>query len=837
VGRDEEIDLLARRWEQAKRADGQVVLISGEAGIGKSRIAQTAMERISTEPHTRLRYFCSPHHQDSALYPSITQLERAAEFRREDTDAQRLYKLEVMLAQGTNDVSEAVPLLADLLSIPTGDRYPSLSLTPQKRKERTLRAQLMQVEGLAARQPVLIVFEDVHWSDPTTQEFLDLLIDRVSALRVLIIITFRPEFTPPWIGRPQVTLLGLRRLPPRQRAEMITHVTGGKTMPKEIADQIIDRTDGVPLFIEELTKTVVESGIFAEDGERYAVTASVASLPIPTTLHASLLARLDRLSSAREVAQIGAAIGRQFSHELISAVAPMPQQKIDQALAQLTNAELIFRRGASPAAEYTFKHALVQEAAYGSLLKSTRNQLHEKIARLLEERFPETRDTQPELLAHHYAASKNFECAARYWLEAGRNNVRLFANDRAVRYFERALAAIMELPGGEQIERLELQIQQAYLPALMSAVGFAEQRYVDASNRALALCEKFGVRGTTLPVLFGQFSYRMSFASLVPARKLASQIAQLGQDTDDTVAQIVGHRAVGLCEFWMGNLKVSQNALERALRLGETADHQRLAFELGHDPIITAQAFYGVLKLKRGYAEQGRQLLITATDRARKSGHGLTIGYVLFLRSIFDVLTENCVELERTSGALQDISERQHIRTYHHMGAFFHSWALSRLSGEVRLTELQQELEGHLSGSLLIGNPLLMTMIADAYADCGDVTTAERWLDRGLATIAHTNENLLLPESYLLRAKLARIKVDGGADFTRWLMQSSETAIEQSAKLSELRAAILFARQHMVERNPSEARAKLVPICGWFTEGFDTPVLQDAKSLLEQLKA
>ena len=361
VGRDEEVDLLLRRWEQAKRGDGCVVLISGEPGIGKSRIAETIVERLGGEPHTRLRYFCSPHHQDSALYPSIAQLERAAGFRREDTAEQRLAKLEAVLAQGTNDLSEAVPLLADLLSIPTGDRYPPLNLTPQKRKEKTLHAQLAQLEGLAARQPVLMVWEDVHWSDPTTRESLDLLIDRVPTLRVLVILTFRPEFTPPWIGRPHVTMLTLNRLPRRQGAEMIAYVTGGKALPKEIAEQIIDRTDGVPLFIEELTKTVVESGIVTEAGDHYAVAGPMAPLAIPTSLHASLLARLDRLAPTREVAQIGAALGRSFSYELISAVAGMPQQKLDEALEQLASAELIFRRGMPPDAEYTFKHALVSE--------------------------------------------------------------------------------------------------------------------------------------------------------------------------------------------------------------------------------------------------------------------------------------------------------------------------------------------------------------------------------------------------------------------------------------------------------------------------------------------
>ena len=403
IGREEELDLLLRRWEQAKHGEGGVVLISGEPGIGKSRIAQTIVERLGGEPHTRLRFFCSPHHQDSALYPSIAQLERAAGFRREDTAEQRLEKLEAVLAQGTNDLSQVVPLLADLLAIPTGDRYPPLSLSPQKRKEKTLQAQVAQIEGLAARQPVLMVWEDVHWSDPTTRESLDLIIDRVPRLRVLMVITFRPEFTPPWIGRPHVTMLTLNRLPRQKRAEMIAYMTGGKALPKNIAEQIIDRTDGVPLFIEELTKTVVESGIVTVAGDHYAVAGPVASLAIPTSLHASLLARLDRLAPTREVAQLGAALGRSFSYELIRAVAGIPQQKLDEALEQLASAELIFRRGAPPNSEYAFKHALVQDAAYSTLLRSRRQQLHARIATTLESRFTEIVEGQPELVAHHCA--------------------------------------------------------------------------------------------------------------------------------------------------------------------------------------------------------------------------------------------------------------------------------------------------------------------------------------------------------------------------------------------------------------------------------------------------
>jgi class 3 adenylate cyclase len=417
VGRDEEIELLLRRWEEVKQGEGCVVLVSGEPGIGKSRLGQTLLERLSGDAHTRLRYFCSPYHQNSALYPSIAQLERAAGFRREDTAEQKIAKLEAVLSLGTNDLSEVVPLFAELLAIPTGDRYPPLMLSPQKRKEKTLRAQIAQVEGLTTREPVLMVFEDVHWSDPTTRESLDLLIERVPALRVLVILTFRPEFNPPWIGRPQVSLLSLNRLPPRRRAEMIAYVAGG-ALPKEIADQIVERTDGVPLFIEELTKTVIESGVVAQTGGGYAATGSVVPLAIPATLQGSLLARLDRLAPTREIAQIASALGRQFSHELISAVAHLPQPQVDDALAQLVTAELMFRRGVPPDAEYTFKHALVQDAANSTLLRSQRQLIHARIVGALEKQFPEIVEGQPERLAHHCTEAGQVEKAAAYLLAA-----------------------------------------------------------------------------------------------------------------------------------------------------------------------------------------------------------------------------------------------------------------------------------------------------------------------------------------------------------------------------------------------------------------------------------
>ena len=402
IGRDEEIDLLLRRWARAKAGDGHVVLVSGEPGLGKSRIAESLLVSLGGEPHARLRYFCSPHRQDSALFPFIDQLGRAAGFAREDPPAAKLEKLEALLARAAPP-EEDVALLADLMSLPGSARHKLPNLSPQRKKERTLAALIRQLEGLARRQPVVIVFEDAHWIDPTSRELLDLTVARVRSLPVLLIVTFRPEFQPPWTGQSQVSMVALNRLDRHDRTVLVEQIAGGKALPAGVIDQIADRTDGVPLFVEELTKSVLESGLLREEADRYVLDGTLPSFAIPTTLHASLMARFDRLAAVRRVAQIGAAIGHEFSYELLHAVAGLPEGELREALARLVAVELIFQRGTLPDAVYSFKHVLVQDAAHGSLPRSSRQQLHAQIAEALETHYPEIMENQPELLAQHYA--------------------------------------------------------------------------------------------------------------------------------------------------------------------------------------------------------------------------------------------------------------------------------------------------------------------------------------------------------------------------------------------------------------------------------------------------
>ena len=418
VGREQELALLLERWSRAKEGEGQVVLLSGEPGIGKSRIVRALREHLAGEPFIPLSNYCSPYHTNSTLYPVVGLLERAAHFDREDAAEARLDKLEALLAQGGGQDREAAPLLAALLSIPTGRRYAPLDLSPQRIKQRTLEILVEQLAGLAKQQPVLAVYEDVHWIDPSTLELLGLIIERVQSLSTLVLITFRPEFNPPWASHAHVTQLSLSRLTRRHGSAVALRVTGGKALPAGVLDQIVARTDGVPLFVEELTKAVLESGLLRDVGDHFELTGPLPALAIPATLHDSLMARLDHLAPVKEVAQIGAVIGRDFTHELLASVAPHDEGKLQDALAQLCRSELIYCRGTPPEATYSFKHALVQDAAYSSLLRSRRQQLHARIAEVLEERAALGAEALPEIIAHHCAEAGLAEQAVRYWWQA-----------------------------------------------------------------------------------------------------------------------------------------------------------------------------------------------------------------------------------------------------------------------------------------------------------------------------------------------------------------------------------------------------------------------------------
>jgi class 3 adenylate cyclase/tetratricopeptide (TPR) repeat protein len=834
IGREEEIDLLLRRWDQAKRGEGCVVLISGEPGIGKSRIAQDFVARLGGEPHTRLRYFCSPHHQDSALYPTVTQLERAAGFRREDTPEQRLEKLEAVLSQATNDLCEAVPLLADLLSIPIGDRYSTPSLNPQKRKQNTLRALLAQVEGLAARQPLLMVVEDAHWIDPTSRESLDLIINRNPALRVLVVITFRPEFTPPWLGLPQVTLLSLNRLPPRRGAEMIARLTGGKALPKEIADQIIDRTDGVPLFIEELTKAVVESGVLTDAGDRYTVAGALPPLAIPATLNASLLARLDRLAPVREVAQIGAALGRQFSHELISAVAPMPQQQLDDALAQLVSAELIFRRGSPPDAEYTFKHALVQDAAYSTLLRSRRQQLHVRIAATLEDYFPEIVVAQPVLLAQHCAEAGLAEKAVVYWLKAGRQALARSAMTEAVAQLQKGLDVLAGLPDGPWRREQELDLQFALRPALAATKGYAAPDVGETIARARELAEQLDRPEHLVRLIVSQWGFHLIRSEHRLAVSLAEQIEKIGEARNDVRVQLRGRRANGWTRFYLGEFVAARALLERCHGLADPA--HRAVGAGSEDPYASMLASLAVTSVYLGYIDQARSRVNEALSEARRLRQAHRLAEVLQCAIWIEFITYS-PEMHRPAEELLALSTEHGFPLYLGWAIAFRGVSFTAL-GQVRegLTLLTQGLAAVRATGCVAQTAYVLMRLAEAYATLGQPVEGLNYLAEAAQIIETTEERMGEAELHRLRGDLLNATGDRAAAEQSY-HQALAVAERQSAKLFELRAATSLARLWRDKGKRTEARDLLAPIYGWFTEGFDTPVLQDAKALLDELNA
>jgi predicted ATPase len=625
VGREEELELLLRRWSRAKTSEGQVVLLSGEAGIGKSRLTAAFLERLATEPHTRLRYFCSPQHTDSAFYPVISQMERAAGLAHDDTPPAKLDKLDTLLAQSSTSAQDAA-LFAEMLSLPNDGRYPTLELAPEQRRQRTMEALIAQTEVLTRQNPVLMIFEDVHWTDPTSMELFGRAVDQIASLRVLLIVTFRPEFVPPWIGRPHVTPLTINRLAQRDVGAMIDRVVGNKLLPASIRQDIIERTDGIPLFVEEMTKAVLEAEGESEARRTAAVVPSPV-LAVPASLHASLMARLDRLGPAKEVAQIGAAIGREFSHAVLAAVARKPEAELGSALNRLIEAGLLSRQGVPPHATYLFKHALVQDAAYGTLLREPRRALHARIAETFETQFTETAVTQPELLARHCTEAGLIEKAAGLWGKAGQRSLERSALVEAVEQLTRALAQIASLPATPALRREQVKLQVALITPLLHVKGYADPEATAAAERARLLIEQAEALGEPPedPLLLFSTIYGVWTASYVAfngdmVRELAAQFLALAEKHRAKVPIMVGHRILASALLFTGDIAEGRAHDDRALALYDAAEHRALAMRFGQDHRVTALSFRSIASWLLGYCEAALADADQALTDAREIG-------------------------------------------------------------------------------------------------------------------------------------------------------------------------------------------------------------------------
>jgi len=835
VGRQEESELLLRRWSRAKSGEGQVVLLSGEAGIGKSRLTVALLERLAGEPHTRLRYVCSPQHTDSALYPIIGQMERAAGLAHDDTTQAKLDKLAAMLAQTFTSIQDAA-LFAEMLSLPNDGRYPAFDeLAPEQRRQRTLEALIVQMQALARQNPVLMIFEDAHWADPTSLDLFGRVVDRIRTLRVLLIVTFRPEFGPPWIGRPHVTALTINRLTEREIDAMIDRVVGSKRLPPTIREDIIERTDGIPLFVEEMTTAVLEAE--SEGGaERVAAAVPSPALAVPASLHASLMARLDRLGPAKEVAQIGAAIGREFAHALLAAVVHKPERELGSALDRLIAVGLLFREGVPPHANYLFKHALVQDAAYGTLLRAPRQNIHARIAKVLEQQFSERASVEPELFARHLTEAGQVEAATSYWLRAGHRAAEHSADEEAVRHLRRGLEMLMTLPDSTQRDRQELDFQLALGTPLAARHGYGTPPVGAARDRAIALCEKLGDTQRLLPSLYGQFAYCLASGMIPKALEYAERCQSMAAHTGDRLTRLIAHRAMGSALLEMGEFEAARAQLNQLLALHNAEKDRSLSVHYVADPYASGLAFLAVTLWALGYPDQA----VTAREKAFKCAldlnHANTSGFVsIYAGAQLSVLLGHMEEIRAYVENLNARSGERMPFWAPVVGHLMIGWAVGcagQLEHGIALMKKGIDAAEKTGG---IYWPHYHSLFAILQARAGNRRDSLSAISKAKELIAETGEYFWHADVLRIEGELGLLFAASAKDAEACFVQALEVARRQQAKSFELRAATSLGRLWRGQGNLIDARNLLAPIHGWFTEGFDTLDLKQANALLEEL--
>jgi class 3 adenylate cyclase/predicted ATPase len=835
IGREHELAMLLERWSWAKDGDGQVVLIAGEAGIGKSRLLRALREKLAREPHIAISHLCSAYHTNSALHPIVSQLERAAGFASHDESADRLAKLEALLAQGAERLDEAAPLVGALLGVPTDERYRGLNLSPQRQKQRTFEILIEQLAGLARERPVLQLYEDLHWADPSTLELLEMVVERARVLPILVVMTHRPQFSPPWSGQAHVTVLSVNRLGRRQGAAMALQVTGGKALPAELLAQILERTDGVPLFVEELTRAMLESGLLTDAGDHYELAGPLPPLAIPANLHDSLMARLDRLAPVKELAQIGAVIGREFSHELLAVVADRPKEQLESWLDQLVASELVFRRGSPPDATYSFKHALVKDAAYQSLLKSRRQQLHARVARVFEDQFPGVVETQPELLAYHLTEAGLDERAADAWARAGRAALGRSAMREAANSLSRAVGLLRGMPSSPDRQRLELELLGGLGVALTNKLGAASSEAQAAHERADLLSQELGDRKARFRARWNRwrvYNVRAEFNSAVAMGDSLLAEAQADRDVDHEVQ--ARHALWSSCIF-RGDLEATCHHVDRALALYEVDRHgtQALTFG-GHDARECALVNSSGALFLLGYPDRALARNAEGIAHARALGQPQVVAHALNWGSMLPQLTGELEELDRRTTLQAQLVDEHGLAIYYPEARILAAWRAVHEEGDHRAVEVMRNFLDRRAGmGTMSMHAYFLMLLADAWLRLGRPDEAQLVLEEGLAHAQATGAHFCTAELHRLRARACLaldVRVAEAA-----LAAALAAARHRSARIFELRAACDLARLWADRGERRNAHDLLAPIYGWFTEGFNIADLKDAKALLEEL--
>jgi TOMM system kinase/cyclase fusion protein len=840
VGRESEVMLLLERWTQVKGGQGQVVLLSGEAGIGKSRLVQVLKDHVAEQPHIRLECRSLPYFTNSALYPITDMVQRTLRFQTEDTPEQKVEKLEHNLSSYRLPLEETVPLFGALLSLPVPeDRYPPLNLTPQRQRQKTLESIVAIILELAEQQPVLFILEDLHWTDPTTLEFIELLIDQTPTASLCVLLTCRPEFQPSWSHRSYLTEMTLNRLSQNQVERMAQQVVDGKRLPTEVIQQLVDKTDGVPLYVEEMTKAVLESGVLKETNGHYELAASIASLTIPATLQDSLMARLDRLETAKAVAQYAAVIGRQFSYKLLQAVSGLDEATLQRELGRLVEAELVYQRGVLPNTTYLFKHALVQDTAYESLLRSTRQGYHHRIAEVLEERFPETAETQPELLAYHFTTSGRNEQAVPYWQRAGQHASDRSANLEAISHCTTGIELLKTLPETPEHTQQSLTLHITLGVSLLMTKGPAAPEVEHAYTQARILCEQVGETPDLAPVLLGLWRFYLARPQLHMARDIGEMLLRLAQRTNDPTIAVTAHYTLGATWMWLGALPTARQHLKEGIALYTPDQRHARVFRIGQDPGVACCALTAQTLWLLGYPDQALVCLHQALVLAHELSHPYSLAFTQVWAAIVFHLRRDILGVHEQAEATVALSTEQGFALWAAWGTSFRGLVLAiQGQGEAGMAQVRQGIASWRATGAALGVPYFFTLLAEVAAHLGHMEDSLQALTEAHTLVERQEERWWEAEIYRLRGVLL-LKHLGmqQEEVEACFQQALDLARHQQAKSLELRAATSLARLWHSQGKRQEAYGLLAPVYNWFTEGFDTADLQEAKQLLDELAA
>jgi len=847
VDREEEIALLLMRWQQAKESDGQVVLLSGEPGIGKSRIIQEFRDRLASEPHGQISFQCSPYYTSTAFYPFVAQLESMLRSGHDDSSQLSLTNLEASLAIPTDKLESVVPLFAALLSIEVADRYKPLDLSPQRQKDDTIAVLAAHFIESARNEPMLMILEDAHWIDPTSHEVLDQLVDLVQNASILMIVSCRPEFQPSWNAHSHITTLTLNRLSRQLRAALIERVAGTKLLPEEVIEQITVKTDGVPLFVEELTKAVIESNLVSEKDDRYVFSNPLFQLAIPATLNDSLMARLDRMGSFKKVAQIGATIGREFSYQLLRAVADMSAENLDSALRHIESAGLIIRRGHPPEATYGFKHALMQEAAHSSLLNSDRKRLHAKIAAVLLEMYPERAEREPEVFAHHFTGAGQTESAVDFWVKAGKRAAKSGANLEAIDHLRRGLGVLQGDPNVPDRDRVELALRIELGITLISAKGYAVREVEANYRRALELGQRLDDKQRIFAATRGLWVCYFIRASLVKAHALGGQLLKLARRTrrSETVDQsrqrtgqlIEAHRALGMTMLYAGRFVESRNHLERAINLYDRNLHGYLIETHGIDPEIVSLSYLGFVSWFLGRPDEAQKYSEHAILIAEKLQHPFTLAFALAFSAYVCQHLRDAQRTKEYCNRTIALSAEHGFVHWKHQATMLRGWALTELGRiDEGLNEIRAGLDGYEAMESWLASSWFRTLLVNGYQKAGRPEAALRAVDDAFVISQRTGERFFVAEIHRLQGEITLMhRPEAVSEVEACYNRSLEVCRRQKALSWELRTVISLARLWRDQGRRQHAADLLGAICDKFEHGLDTLDLKDAIQAMREL--